>query len=79
MVLPYFLAEGRHVAQDIPLALAAARRKWPNKHLSLLPHIGAMEAMTKLIAQRCIEELINRHPIQAVTDTYQYYEMGTSA
>jgi sirohydrochlorin ferrochelatase len=40
IVLPYFLAAGTHVAQDIPKALAAFRDRHPEIALRLAPHLG---------------------------------------
>lgn len=50
-VLPYFLSPGTHVVNDVPAAIAEAQRKWPDKIITVLPHIGAAEAMIALIAQ----------------------------
>lgn len=49
-VLPYFLASGNHVVADVPREIAAVQSKWPDKTITLLPHIGAADAMVKLIA-----------------------------
>ena len=51
LVLPYFLAGGSHVVKDIPREIHAATTLWPDKVISLLPHIGASEAMTSLIVE----------------------------
>ncbi len=50
-VLPYFLSPGVHVISDVPAEIAAAQSKWPDKTITLLPHIGATQAMVDLIAQ----------------------------
>ena len=50
-VLPYFLSPGVHVINDVPAEIAAAQSKWPDKTITLLPHIGATQAMVDLIAQ----------------------------
>ena len=50
-VLPYFLSPGVHVISDVPEEIAAAQSKWPDKTITLLPHIGATQAMVDLIAQ----------------------------
>lgn len=49
-VLPYFLSSGNHVVKDLPQEIAAVQENWPNKHIKLLPHIGAIEGMVHLIA-----------------------------
>ena len=49
-VLPYFLAMGRHVAEDIPSIVAEAGEKYPEVSISITRHIGASEGMLKLIS-----------------------------
>lgn len=49
-VLPYFLSPGIHVISDVPEEIANAQNKWPDKTITLLPHLGATEAMVGLIA-----------------------------
>jgi len=74
-VLPYFLAQGNHVSKDIPNEIAAAKRKWPNKQLHLLPHIGEMEDMSNLIAKHCLEALIINHELTPVKTMPKHYEL----
>lgn len=78
LVLPYFLAQGNHVSEDIPKIIASAKRKWPHKQLSVLPHIGAMEEMSTLIAKRCLEELMKHHDNMPPKTSPQYFELGDS-
>ncbi len=40
-ILPYFLAPGRHVQQDIPQQVAQAMQAHPQVNWRLLPHLGA--------------------------------------
>jgi sirohydrochlorin ferrochelatase len=75
LVLPYFLANGNHVSKDIPNEIAAAKRKWPNKQIYLLPHIGEMEEMSSLIAKRCLETLINNLAFTPPQSSPKYYEL----
>jgi sirohydrochlorin ferrochelatase len=49
-ILPYFLAAGRHVTEDIPAIVADASEKYPGVSISLTRHIGASEGMLKLIS-----------------------------
>jgi sirohydrochlorin ferrochelatase len=51
VVLPYFLAAGRHVQTDIPAAVAAARRAHHRVRILLGPHLGAHEALAGLLAE----------------------------
>jgi sirohydrochlorin ferrochelatase len=48
-VLPYFLAEGRHVAEDIPREVAAGRLAHPGVVIHLLPHLGLAEGLAGLL------------------------------
>jgi sirohydrochlorin ferrochelatase len=54
MLLPYFLSAGNHVVEDIPREVCKALEKWPEKTISILPHIGGAESMPNLIAQTLI-------------------------
>jgi len=49
-VLPYFLATGRHVAEDIPSIVADASEKFSGISILITRHIGASEGMSKLIS-----------------------------
>ena len=49
-VLPYFLAAGRHVAEDIPSIVDAARNEYSSVTFSITQHIGAFEGMPRLIS-----------------------------
>lgn len=49
-VLPYFLAAGRHVAEDIPSIVGAARKEYSGILFSITNHIGAFEGMPLLIS-----------------------------
>ena len=39
-VVPYFLAAGRHVAEDIPEILQRLGEEFPQVHIDLTPHLG---------------------------------------
>jgi len=49
VVMPYFLANGMHVAKDIPAFLKEASEKNPQIQLSVSPYIGAADVMPSLI------------------------------
>ena len=51
VVMPYFLAAGAHVAQDIPDILARFGASHPGIRLSLKPHIGHAGGMGRLILE----------------------------
>ncbi|MES1924561.1 CbiX/SirB N-terminal domain-containing protein [Salinisphaera sp. T31B1] len=48
-VLPYFLAAGRHVAEDIPEAVAETRSRYPEVRIDIAPYLGTSEAMPRLL------------------------------
>lgn len=49
-VLPYLLAAGRHLAEDIPAQLTACRQRWPQRRIDCSPHVGAAPLMLELLA-----------------------------
>ena len=49
VVLPYFLAAGRHVAEDIPAQVARIQAQHPHLKITLAPHFGAAPEMPALI------------------------------
>ena len=51
VVLPYFLSAGNHVVKDIPHEVSKVQDKWPDKTITILPHLGASGAMPALLAQ----------------------------
>lgn len=50
VLLPYFLAAGSHVAEDIPQLVAQRRQAHPGVAMTLLPHLGASERLPALLA-----------------------------
>jgi sirohydrochlorin ferrochelatase len=49
VVLPYFLSAGRHVAEDIELALSPKRQQYPQLTITIKPHIGAANGMADML------------------------------
>ena len=49
-VLPYFLAAGRHVTEDIPSIVDDVRKELPGVSISITQHLGASEGMPRLIS-----------------------------
>lgn len=49
VVLPYFLAAGRHTTRDIPYQINQAKAKHPQIGFEILPHLGALPGMDALI------------------------------
>ena len=52
VILPYFLAAGFHVMDDLPKLLNDAKVKHPEVNFSLLKHMGAAELMPSWILQQ---------------------------
>lgn len=49
VVLPYFLAAGRHVTEDIPAEVALIAQQHPRVKITTAPHFGAATGMPQLI------------------------------
>ena len=49
VVLPYFLSAGRHVSEDIEIALAPKREQYPQLTITIKPHIGAANGMAEML------------------------------
>ncbi|MCB1754666.1 MAG: CbiX/SirB N-terminal domain-containing protein [Gammaproteobacteria bacterium] len=50
LILPYFLAAGRHVAEDIPEIVAASQKRHPDVSMTIAPHLGGSELMAEFLA-----------------------------
>jgi sirohydrochlorin ferrochelatase len=59
VVLPYFLSAGNHVVKDIPDEINKVMNIWPDRRVTTLPYIGAMDEMAVLIG-KCCEGLTNQ-------------------
>ena len=53
VILPYFLSAGNHVARDIPEEVQKVLDQWPDKKITVLPHVGALDAMAGVIVEAC--------------------------
>lgn len=51
-LFPYFLAQGRHVVEDLPSVLHQKREQYPDLTLTLLPHLGAMPGFATWLADQ---------------------------
>ena len=49
VVVPYFLAAGRHVIEDIPEIVQPVALQHPDVSIRISAHIGLAESMTRLI------------------------------
>ena len=49
VVMPYFLAAGRHVVEDIPKEVSPVVEKYRDVKIRITPHLGASSQMTGII------------------------------
>jgi sirohydrochlorin ferrochelatase len=49
VVLPYFLAAGRHVVTDIPAEVAVVRQEYPALHITIAPYLGCAPGIADLM------------------------------
>ena len=49
VVLPYFLAPGTHVVDDVPELIKEARGQYPEVIFTVMTHLGAVDGMIDLI------------------------------
>ena len=57
MVVPYFLAAGRHVTHDLPAVITETMQKHPQVEVRLLPHLGAFTDLSQLLLGRLFTTL----------------------
>lgn len=50
VVLPYFLAAGRHVATDIPEIVDGVRDEFPDVQITVASHLGGSDSMVSFVA-----------------------------
>ncbi len=50
-IVPYFLAAGRHVIEDIPGIVEETAPHYPDVAIDIAPHIGAAKLMSTLIQE----------------------------
>jgi len=50
VLIPYFLSAGRHVIEDIPALVDAARRRHPGVAIEVTGHFGAQQAVPQLLS-----------------------------
>ena len=55
VVLPFFLAAGRHSARDIPRLAAAAAERHPGVSIRVAPPLGAHPALVDAVLERLSE------------------------
>lgn len=55
LILPYFLIQGRHLAEDIPRILSEKARAFPETPIRILGYPGAHPKMVDLLALTVLE------------------------
>jgi len=50
VVVPYFLSAGRHVREDIPEIIQAARQRHPGLKIEMTGHFGAQDGVPELLS-----------------------------
>lgn len=50
VVIPYFLAAGRHVREDIPAIVRAARERHPGLQIAMTDHFGARDRVLEVLS-----------------------------
>lgn len=55
VVMPYFLAAGYHVQEDLPGLLETARRQHPEIDIQCVDHIGAADAMPQWVLAQALK------------------------
>ena len=56
VVVPYFLAAGRHVRDDVPQRIADAKARHPEVEIRLSAYLGTAEGLPQLLLQLAAEE-----------------------
>ncbi len=61
VVYPYFLSQGRHVAEDIPQEVAQKKLQHPDVEIIIANYFGSSDQVVELLAQKTSETL-QQHP-----------------
>ncbi len=59
-ILPYFLAPGRHVLEDVPRLVERSMQAHPQVQWRLLPHLGASPKLAEFLLNQWQESQTNR-------------------
>jgi len=51
VVFPYFLAEGRHVRDDVPEVVERFKNDFPNISIELKPYLGMWQGLAEFISK----------------------------
>lgn len=50
-VVPYFLAKGTHVAEDIPEQVAIKQREYPDRDIHITEYLGTSDALVDVLVR----------------------------
>lgn len=53
-IFPYFLAEGKHVKEDIPNEIKKFKKKYPEIEFIILPHLGKCEGIEEIVISNSV-------------------------
>ena len=53
-IFPYFLAEGKHVKEDIPNEIKKFKKKFPEVEFIILPHLGKCKGIEDMVISNSI-------------------------
>jgi sirohydrochlorin ferrochelatase len=56
-IIPYFLAAGRHVVEDIPEIVSEARKNYPDVEITITSHLGGSDFMSEFLASTALNSL----------------------
>ena len=59
-ILPYFLAEGRHVKMDIPNEIKKFLKENESFDINILPHIGKTDGLMNLLLENYYKNRFNK-------------------
>ena len=62
MVYPYFLSQGRHVAEDIPTEVKEKQLEHPNVDIVIADYFGSSERVIELLAMESAASM-SRKPV----------------
>ncbi len=48
-VVPYFLAAGKHVVEDVPAEITKVKNAYPDIDIKVAPHLGAVDDIPRLL------------------------------
>jgi len=48
-VVPYFLAAGKHVVEDVPAEIAKVKNAYPEVEIRISSHLGAVDDIARLL------------------------------